>query len=75
MPHAQICSRYLLPVWKRRSTDYHDGSGKLARRSETVDRPLLMERMHEHAAKFETEIIFDPHQQSGSAKSSVPSDR
>ncbi len=21
--------------------------------------PLLMERMHEHAAKFETEIIFD----------------
>ncbi len=35
--------------------------------------PPLMERMHEHAAKFETGIIFD-HINNVDAKSSVPSD-
>ncbi len=45
---------------KRRSADHHDGSGKLAWAIlNDLTGPLLMERMHEHAAKFETEIIFD----------------
>ncbi|VFS69254.1 Thioredoxin reductase [Raoultella terrigena] len=34
--------------------------------------PLLMERMHEHAAKFETEILFDHIKQRRSAEPSVP---
>ncbi|PRW45756.1 thioredoxin reductase [Escherichia coli] len=35
------------------------GSGKLAWRSKRSDRSVINGRMHEHATKFETEIIFD----------------
>lgn len=49
----------LITGMEKAVTDHHHGSGKLARRSNDLTGPLLMERMHEHATKFETEIIFD----------------
>ncbi len=60
MPHA--------PTWKRALITGMEKGGQLTTTTEVenwpgdpndLTGPLLMERMHEHAAKFETEIIFD----------------
>ncbi len=60
MPHAPTCKPVLITGMEKggqltTTTEVENWPGD----PNDLTGPLLMERMHEHAAKFETEIIFD----------------